>query len=43
MLEFFAEDSTNVRTNQITVRIEETIALPVYGSDYFIRGTDAES
>lgn len=37
-LEFFEQDSTNVRTNQITVRIEESIAMPVYGSDYFIKG-----
>lgn len=38
-VEFFYEDSTNVRSNQVTVRIEERIALPVYGSDYFIYGT----
>jgi len=37
-VEFFREDSTNVRTNQVTVRIEERIALPVYGNDYFIYG-----
>jgi HK97 family phage major capsid protein len=37
-LEFFEQDSTNVRTNQITVRIEETIAFPVYGGNYFIKG-----
>lgn len=38
-VEFFREDSTNVRTNQVTVRIEERVALPVYGNDYFIYGT----
>lgn len=35
---FFEQDGTNVRTNQTTVRIEETVALPVFGSDYFIKG-----
>lgn len=38
-LEFFAQDGTNVRTNQITARVEETIALPVYGDNYFIIGS----
>lgn len=38
-IEFFEQDSTNVRTNQVTVRIEETVALPVYGGDYFIKGS----
>lgn len=38
-VEFFREDSTNVRTNQVTVRIEERVALPVYGNDYFVYGT----
>jgi HK97 family phage major capsid protein len=37
-VEFFREDSTNVRTNQVTVRIEERVALPVYGNDYFVYG-----
>jgi len=37
-VEFFFEDGTNVRTNQVTVRIEERVALPVYGNDYFIYG-----
>jgi HK97 family phage major capsid protein len=40
-LEFFEQDSTNVRENKITARIEETIAFPVYGSDYFVKGNDA--
>lgn len=38
-LEFFEQDSTNVRTNQITVRVEETVALPVYSGDYFMKGS----
>lgn len=37
-VEFFYEDGTNVQTNQVTVRIEERVALPVYGNDYFILG-----
>lgn len=38
-IEFFEQDSTNVRENKVTVRIEETVALPVYGGDYFIKGS----
>lgn len=41
-LEFFEQDVDNVSKNKITLRIEETVALPVYGSDYFIKGTDAD-
>lgn len=37
-LEFFYEDGTNVRENKVTVRIEERVAFPVYGNDYFILG-----
>ena len=37
-VEFFFEDGTNAQSNQVTVRIEERIALPIYGSDYFISG-----
>lgn len=37
-VEFFVEDGTNVQSNQVTVRIEERVALPVYGNDYFIFG-----
>jgi HK97 family phage major capsid protein len=37
-IEFFEQDGTNVRENKITVRIEETVAFPVYGSDFFIVG-----
>jgi len=40
-IEMFAQDGTNVRTNQVTVRIEETIAMPVYGSNYFIKGSSS--
>ncbi|HEU4903169.1 MAG TPA: phage major capsid protein [Flavisolibacter sp.] len=37
-IEFFEQDGTNVRENKITVRIEETVALPVYGATYFVYG-----
>jgi HK97 family phage major capsid protein len=40
-IEIFEQDGTNVRENKITVRIEETVALPVYGSNYFIGGAHA--
>jgi HK97 family phage major capsid protein len=40
-VEFFEQDGTNVRTNQVTIRVEETIALPVYGSNYFVKGSSA--
>jgi HK97 family phage major capsid protein len=40
-IEFFEQDGTNVRTNQVTLRVEETIALPVSGSDYFLKGSSA--
>ena len=38
-IEFFEQDSDNVTKNKITVRIEETATLPVYGPDFFIKGT----
>lgn len=38
-IEFFEQDGTNVRENKITVRIEETVAFPVYGNNYFIVGS----
>lgn len=38
-IEFFEQDGTNVRENKITVRIEETIAFPVYGDTFFIVGS----
>lgn len=37
-IEFFEQDGTNVRENKITVRIEESVALPVYGPNFFIKG-----
>lgn len=37
-VEFFYEDSTNVRSNKVTVRVEERVALAIYGNDYFIVG-----
>lgn len=40
-IEFFEQDSTNVRENKITARIEETIAFPVYGETFFVKGNDA--
>jgi capsid protein len=42
-IEFFEQDADNVTKNKVTVRIEETVAFPVYGSDYFIKGTDNDS
>lgn len=42
-IQFFEQDSTNVRTNQVTVRIEEYAALPVYGSNFFVKGSSAAS
>lgn len=38
-IEFFDQDGTNVRENKVTVRIEGNYALPVYGPDYFIKGS----
>ena len=37
-VQFFYEDGTNARENKVTVRVEERIAFPVYGNDYFILG-----
>lgn len=37
-VEFFYEDKDNVTKNQVTVRVEERIAFPIYGNDYFIYG-----
>lgn len=37
-IEFFEQDGDNVKNNKVTIRIEETVALPVYGSNYFIKG-----
>jgi HK97 family phage major capsid protein len=38
-IEFFEQDADNVTKNKITARIEETVAFPVFGSNYFIKGT----
>lgn len=38
ILQFFEQDEDNVQKNMVTVRIEETIALPIYGNDYFFVG-----
>ena len=37
-VEFFYEDGTNVRENKVTVRVEERVAFPIYGDNYFIYG-----
>lgn len=42
-LEIFEQDSDNVRKNKLTVRVEETIALPVYGPNYFMKGSSDTS
>lgn len=42
-IEFFEQDGTNVRENKVTVRIEGNFALPVYGNNYFIKGTTAQA
>ena len=35
-VEFFYEDSDNVRKNNVTVRVEERIAFPIYANNYFV-------
>lgn len=42
-IEFFDQDRDNVITNKVTVRVEGNYALPVYGPDYFIKGTTARA
>lgn len=42
-IEFFEQDADNVTKNKITARIEGNYALPVYGSDYFIKGNSTLS
>lgn len=37
-VEFFIEDGVNVRENMVTVRVEERVAFPIYGDNYFIYG-----
>jgi HK97 family phage major capsid protein len=38
VVEFFEQDGTNVRENKVTVRVEERIAFPIFGTDYFVYG-----
>lgn len=38
-IEFFDQDGVNVRENKVTVRIEGNYTLPVYGPDFFIKGS----
>lgn len=38
-VEFFYEDSDNVRQNKVTVRVEERIAFPIFGGSYFVHKT----
>lgn len=38
-IEFFNQHASVAATNQVMIRIEETIALPVYGGNYFIQGS----
>jgi HK97 family phage major capsid protein len=40
-MEFFEQDGNNVKTLQTTLRVLETVALPVYGSDYFMKGSSS--
>ncbi|MNI22840.1 Phage capsid family protein [compost metagenome] len=42
-IEFFEQDADNVTKNKVTARIEGNYALPVYGPNYFIKGTTARS
>jgi HK97 family phage major capsid protein len=35
-VEFFYQDNDNVRKNNVTVRVEERIAFPIFGNDYFV-------
>lgn len=39
IVEFFEQDGDNVKNNQITIRVEGRVALPIYYSDAFIHGT----
>jgi len=42
-IEFFEQDADNVTKNKITARIEGNFTLPVYGPDFFIKGTTAQA
>ena len=35
-VEFFYQDNDNVRKNNVTVRVEERIAFPIFGSNFFV-------
>lgn len=37
-VEIFYEDGNNVRRNQVTVRVEERIAFPTFGNNYYVYG-----
>lgn len=37
-IEIFYEDGYNVRRNQVTVRVEERIAFPTFGNNYYVYG-----
>lgn len=39
IVEFFEQDGDNVKNNQITVRVEGRVALPIYYNDAFQYGT----
>jgi HK97 family phage major capsid protein len=38
VVEFFDQDDKNVQTNQITVRVEGRVSLPIYYPDGFVKG-----
>lgn len=42
-IEFAEQDGNNFTQNKVTVRIEGNYALPVYGPDYFIKGSSVVS
>lgn len=39
VIEISYEDASNFTTNKVTIRCEERIAFPIFGSTYFIKGT----
>ncbi|PUZ21799.1 hypothetical protein DCC81_24745 [Chitinophaga parva] len=41
-IEIFEQDDKNVQQNLLTARIEETGCLPVYGNNYFMKGSVPE-
>lgn len=38
-IEISTQDASNFTTNKVTIRCEERIAFPIFGSTYFIKGT----